>query len=136
MTSTSTEYYEVMSEPVIKLDAEGLAENVGMDEADTITIEDDGVYEIRYLVKVQEAEQTATMSVKVTRNGQPFEGDEPAKQIVGLTDSRSLPIPAVFEGHIVERLRRGDRLRLEQDAPCVVWLQQGRSASLYVRKID
>jgi hypothetical protein len=136
MTSESAEYYEVMSEPVIKLDAAGLAENVGMGETDTIVIEDDGVYEIRYLVKVQEAEQAAAMSVKVTRNGQTFKGDEPSKQIVGLTDSQSLPIPAVFEGHMVERLRKGDRLRLEQDAPCVVWLQQGRSASLYVRRID
>ncbi|MDR0397460.1 MAG: hypothetical protein LBH66_09190 [Oscillospiraceae bacterium] len=135
LTARSKEFYEAVTEPVIKLDSAGLMEGVGEDNTGAMIVQEDGVYEIRYMLRVQEAEHASSMSVRVTRNGEGFEDDEPAKQVVGTTDHQGLPIPASFDGFMAERLRRGDALRLEHDAPCVIWLQQGRSAALYLRRV-
>ncbi|MDR1599159.1 MAG: hypothetical protein LBS11_04725 [Oscillospiraceae bacterium] len=135
LTGSSAEYYEAVTGPVIKLESGGVLEGVGEDLEGAMIAREDGVYEIRYMVRVQEVEQASAMSVGVTRNGVAFEGDFPAKQVVGMTDQQGMPIPATFEGIMVERLRQGDALRLEHDASCVIWLQQGRSALLYLHRL-
>jgi hypothetical protein len=136
IASTSDEYYEDIKEAVVRLPSLGLMENIHDDNEGGIIIGDEGIYEIRYTLKVQEAERPSTMSVRVTRNGQGFENDKPPRQIVGQTDSQGLPLPTVFDGLLVERLHGGDVLRMEHDAPCVIFLQQGRGASLFVRRLD
>ncbi|GHU73104.1 hypothetical protein AGMMS49992_10640 [Clostridia bacterium] len=134
--SPSVDYYEAVTGPVIPLRTSGLMDNMGGADQDALTVASDGVYEISYHVHVQEAEQAAAMAVKVTRNGKMFLNDNPTKQIVGLTDSQGLPIPASFSGHLVEWLFNGDKIQLEHDAPCVVWLQQGRGAAMFARRLD
>jgi hypothetical protein len=121
---------------LIPLPSDGTGVGVDMKAEHMLRVEKDGLYEITYQAVVERAEQIADISVYVSRNAQPIAQDCALRQTVGLLAWDSTPVPVVFAGHLLEMLNEGDLLRLEHDAGCAIYLARGRSASLFIRKID
>jgi len=126
---------EPAGDSLIPLSGEGVARGIDAGAAHELRILEDGIYEIAYHAVIERAEQKCVTSMFVTRDGQPLALDGELRLAAGQARNGA-PLPTLFSGRYIERLSAGETLRIEHDTPCSVYMARGRSASLFVRKID